>query len=159
MTAAARLGVAAVLAAVVPARAHAEDGDGYRTPIIITDVASDVAFGLGLGLKSKDLVLLGTAGYLIGGPIIHVLKDNLGRGAASFGIRAASAGLFGLVGCAAGRPSYGVGGDPPIAGTGTDGCLVGAALGFIVAQAIDAVLLAGGDDSDPPAMLRFGGSF
>jgi hypothetical protein len=149
------LTIAASLAAAAPVHADTTD----RQQIIITDAVSDVLIAsvasAGLTHRTHGLVTaVGLAGALFGGPIIHAAHDDWGRAGWSLGARV-------------GMPAIGVfvGGevcdDHDVLGCLADG-LIGAAIGLVGAQVLDATVIARGSTTgQTPAvrMLSFGFHF
>ena len=152
------LALAATLAAAAPARADTSD----REEIIISDAVSDllIASVASPGVTSHlhgIPVGIGFAGALLGGPIIHASHDDWGRAGISFGTRIATP----LVGAVVGNALCSDEAHQEFLGCLGDAA-IGLAAGLVVAQVIDATLIARGSTAGQmPAvrMLSFGVRF
>jgi hypothetical protein len=148
-----------VLAASLAAASTARAGTTDREQIIITDAASDVMiaslFSTGVTERLHAAPFyLGLAGAFLGGPIVHAAHDDWDRAGISFGARIAMPMLGGFIGgelCSEEERHEML------------GCLgnvfVGAAVGMLGAQVLDATVIARGSTAGQmPAvrMLSFG---
>jgi hypothetical protein len=134
-----------------PARAGSGDGPWYGYQTLASDA---VSWGLIIGGAKVDvweISALGLGGVFLGAPVVHVMHDNRGRAAISFGMRAALP-LFGLgIGAALDKNNRSMIPAGPI---------IGALLGSFAASIVDAAVLANEDTPDAtPRILSFGGRF
>src|SRR5947208_12597579 len=151
-----RLTVAAVLVSIAfVGVAHADDSTvdapaqpSYRMQLVASDTVAAAAFLGGDALESRGgaagttgdvLMATGGAAFLLGGPVIHALHGNYGRGAISLGLRV----LLPIIGANIGAAVSGCDkheglGDLCVVDDMTAGLLVGAA----TAAVADALLVA-----------------
>lgn len=131
---------------VEPARrSEASSREWYGWQILTSDATTLVTTTLLLGSMNDESYgqLNFAAGYLVGGPTIHVAHGNYATAFGSLLLRAGLPTAGGLIGCAA----YGHNGE-------FLGCLPGAALGLMLgmggAIALDTCVLAYGDEKPKP---------
>ena len=156
----ARISALALAASLAAAPARADTSD--REQIIISDAVSDAliasVFAPGVVNHLHGIpVFIGLAGGFLGGPIIHASHDDWGRAGISFGTRVATP----LVGAVVGNALCSDEAHQEFLGCLGD-AVIGAAAGLLVAQAIDATLIARGSTAGQmPAvrMLSFGVRF
>ena len=147
--AAALIGLIGWVAAPSSARAD-EDWYGWQTMAV--DGGAYVAMVGGISSTNALGLLTGLSLYFVGAPLVHVFHDEPRRGGIDLGVRiaapAAGAALSGTVFCPGGE-------DCGFRAT------IGAAVGIVVAQVIDAAVLAyaDGPTSATPRMITLGGRF
>ena len=145
----------------------------YGGEVLLVDLASDLAMLGGALLVSNGsdnggggvVALLGGAGYLTGGPIVHAAHSSSGRiVAGSLGLRfalpllGAAVGAFAASGCSAPPPStssdfsFDLSGLDCL-GAQLQGMLIGFGVGMLTAQIVDAAFL-----STEPARAAPGGA-
>ena len=144
---------AAIALSSSPARAEPRPGEWYGYQVLLTDVFGVGLFSGGLNVESWQATAIGAGSVLFGGPIVHAAHGNWGRAGISLGLRvglpAAGGALLGL--SARNRRSY-----VPIAGV-----LVGVALGYLAAAAVDIAIVAQEPDeaAAAPRVFSIGGRF
>jgi hypothetical protein len=148
-----RPALAASLIAVSASVAHA-DPRWYGRPTVLLDLSSDVVIVGGAALESGPLVGLGVAGYVLGGPTVHIAEGAWDRAWGSFGLRLGLPLLGGLAGHTACLDDSGF-----LRCVGS--ALGGALLGVVAAQVLDPLLLTYAEERPDPAPmgLRLGGVF
>jgi len=129
--------------------------DGGSVALLGTDAALISAAGRDPTLNAGTVILLfgpgvlGSLGYLLGGPTVHWAHGHIGTGFASLGIRVAGP----LAGLGVGAMIPGIAGKDNLAGA-----LIGTACGAVAAMVVDAALLArepAPPDMVPDASFRF----
>jgi hypothetical protein len=154
MTNGTRLVVVAAALLVLGARPAAADQQWYGYQTLIGDALSDGLIATG-AWGPRGVPRLGLASYVVLAPAIHIVHGEPKRAAASLGMRVGLAGLGAIMGSSVcGNHS---------AKNDDEDCLaeifVGAIVGAVAAQAIDAAFLAYADKKTTPVMLSLGGSF
>ena len=75
------------------ASGHAATSDWYGAPAAVADGISLVMMGAAWGAKSETVLFLGGAGYLLAGPLGHLVHGRGDRALGSLGLRILAAGL------------------------------------------------------------------
>ncbi len=146
MRALAAIAILAVGAGAAPARA---DG-GYADRVIEVDATTDAILVVGLVSDQDWMLVAGVVAYGLGGPLVHGAHDHWGRAGVSLATRVVTpvvGAVIGTAGCRDDRPMGCIG-----------AAAVGAGIGALIAQAVDATAIVPGDDPTP-VMLTVGGRF
>ena len=139
--------------------------ENYRLQIVAADGLAAGLFILGAaqhGESGQPAALLGTAGFVFGGPIVHLFHHRSKRAAQSLGLRVGLPVFGGVVGWYVGPKQQcyyadAGGGAPPLlppsGGCGDSGSVAGAVLGVlagaVTASIVDTAVLAKPDEVVP----------
>jgi hypothetical protein len=117
-------------------QASIESTDWYGEQTLLADGLS-LLFALGAaGGETEPLLVLASAGYVLGGPIVHLAHGSLWRAGVSLGLRVGLPLLFTAIGvqledCHSGEDFCGLG-----------SVVIGGSLGILTAIVLDAAVLA-----------------
>jgi hypothetical protein len=146
--------VAVTLLVLAGSRPAAADQTWYGYQTLIGDAVSDGLIATG-AWGPRGVPKIGLATYLLVAPVIHIAHGEPTRAAGSLGMRVGLLGLGAIIGRGACTDHY--------SKTEDGDCLaeifVGAIVGAVAAEALDAALLAYADKKATPVMLQLGGSF
>jgi hypothetical protein len=145
--------VSLLIALAAPSIARADRPP--RGEIALTDLTVDVAVGAGVAFESPHLVIAGVTAYALAAPALHAAHGDAPGAGVSLALRVGLPLVIGLpAGVISARRSSGKSTGPGRV------LLIGAAVGAVGAQLIDALLLAGArDTSAAPRMLAISGAF